>query len=560
MEAAGLALAVIAIIKPTATTIANIWTSTKDFGTDASKFHLRFSVQLTRLNSFERVLFEPGKFPLVKGMLFEQLPPDVGAGLLGLLRALYEVLQAYLVVQRRYELGGKDGVGLEGLVGEALTKELEGLSIEERRVGIVSVGKTSDAKFSKSTSWTKKALWVMNDKKSAEKLVIEFEAWTERVKSLLELAWWPLPFFSTVSQMEKLEEDKDAAQIGMLEGIGMRKLLAPGSGQMSTEKAKALKVSSLQFKRSLTFQDLDVGELEGKGRVLVEYKSYEQDQTGSMNEIVSRRMLQLAALLHETKDGRFRVLRCLNFFDDVPGRRIGFAFEFPSSSSAIPPSSLDAKLMSRKFKPGLGTRMRLAHTLAESLAHLHSVGWVHKSLRSENIIFLPGTETTTSSSFEAPEVAILEYPRVLGFEYSRLDSDFSSGRPDYDIKRNVYRHPQRWGQPSETFSKIHDIYALGTILLEIGVWESLSQLDAGALLKPAANSTILETAEATQSRLLKHTRRRLGFYTGEKYQAVVVKCLQGDFGVEFDDRLGSRLSASFRESVVDILGALKDNL
>ncbi|KAG4433090.1 hypothetical protein IFR05_011430 [Cadophora sp. M221] len=555
MEAAGLALAVIAIIKPTATAISEIWSSTKNFGTDASKFHLRFSVQITRLNSFERVLFEPGKFPLVKGILFEHLPVDVGENLLGLLRALYEVLQAYLLMQKRHALDGTGSVASEDLV-----LSLGSMSVEERRAGIVRAGKEGDAKFSKGTSWTKKALWVMNDKKSAEKLVVEFEAWTERVKSLLELAWWPLPFFSTVSQMEKLEEDKDAGQIGMLEGIGMRKLLAPGSGQMSTEKAKAFKVSSLEFKKSSTFQDLDVGELQGKGGVIVEYKIYEQDRTGSMNEIVSRKILQLAALLHETKDSRFRVLKCVNFFDDVPGKRIGFAFEMPAPLSAIPPSSLETKLMSKKLKPGLGTRMKLAHAMAESLAHLHSVGWVHKSLRSENIIFLPAIEPITSANAELPEVAILEEPRVFGFEYSRLDSDFSSGRPDYDIKRNIYRHPQRWGQPSETFSKVHDIYALGTMLLEIGLWESLSQLDAGALLKPAANSMILETAEATQSRLLKHAKRRLAFYTGERYQAVVVKCLQGDFGVEFDDRLGSRLSAAFGESVVEVLGELKDSL
>ncbi len=95
--------------------------------------------------------------------------------------------------------------------------------------------------------------------------------------------------------------------------------------------------------------------------------------------------------------------------------------------------------------------------------------------------------------------------------------------------------------------------ALGTILLEIGLWESLSQLDGGALLNPAANSTITETAEATQARLLKHANRRLAFYTGQKYQKVVITCLEGSFGVEFDDRLGSRLTTEFRRTVIDVL-------
>ena len=447
MEVAGLAIGVIAVIKPTAEAIATLWSDTKNFGGDAKRFRLKFSIQITRLDAFERLLFEANKFPLVQGRLFDQLPENVRENFVDLLRQLYELLQKYYAVQKRYALDGSD----EG----ELIRGIETLGMDERMSAILGVGKAGDAKLSKGTNWTKKAMWVMSDKKSAENLVTEFEAWTERVKSLLELAWWPLPFFSTVSQMEKLEEDSDAGQAGMLEGIGMRKLLAPGSSQISVERAKTLKISRLEFKEIMRFQELEVGQLAGKGGVIIEYKSYEQDRTGSINEIVSRRILQLVALLHETKNVRFRVLRCINFFDDVPGKRVGFAFEFPEQGV---PASLDSKLISKKLKPGLGTRMKLAYALAESIGHLHSVGWVHKSLRSENIIFLPGTAMDQST--EVQEIAILEQPRIFGFEYSRLDSDFSSGRPDYDIKRNIYRHPQRWGQPSETFSKIHDIYGI----------------------------------------------------------------------------------------------------
>ncbi|PQE17504.1 HET-s domain protein [Rutstroemia sp. NJR-2017a BBW] len=551
MEVAGLAIGVLAIIKPTATAIGTLWSSTKNFGSDASAIRLRFSVQTTRLQSFERVLFDANKFPLVKGRLFDHLPPELCENIVDLLRQLYEILQRYYVVQKRYTLEGNDTGAVAGIAE---------LGLEKIREAVLRTGRENDTVVGKGSSWTKKALWAMSDKKSAERLVTEFETWTERVKSLLETAWWPLPFFSTVSQIEKLEEDKDAGQIGILEGIGMRKLLAPGSSQISVETAKSLKVSRLQFKVTQRFQDLDVGEIEGKGGVIVEYKSYEQDRTAGINEIVSRRISQLVALLHEEKKCEFKVLRCVNYFEDVPGKRIGLAFELPSSSLSLPPSSLNTKLISKKLKPTLGTRMKLAHALAESLGHLHSVGWVHRSLRSENILFLSGTEPNPVSSTETPELAILEHPTIFGFEYSRLDSDFSSGRPDYDIKRNIYRHPDRWGQPSETFSKIHDIYALGTILLEIGVWESLSHLDGGALLNLPSNSTVPETAKATQTRLLKHANRRLGFYTGAKYQNVVLTCLQGSLGVEFDDRLGSRLSAKFRKVVIDGIKELSASL
>lgn len=136
----------------------------------------------------------------------------------------------------------------------------------------------------------------------------------------------------------------------------------------------------------------------------------------------------------------------------------------------------------------------------------------------------------------------------------------------YTVTLNDGDNPARPSQRSTIFTvrsistpflfRTNKTAALGAMLLEIGLWESLSQLDGSALLTPPANSTIRETAEATQARLLKHAKRRLGFYTGEKYQRVVINCLQGSFGVEFDDRLGSRLSAEFRRVVIDVLAAI----
>jgi len=68
-------------------------------------------------------------------------------------------------------------------------------------------------------------------------------------------------------------------------------------------------------------------------------------------------------------------------------------------------------------------------------------------------------------------------------------------------------------------------------------------------------------AESARTRLLKHTKRRLGFYSGEKYQSVVLACLQGAFeGVDIDDRLGSRLSAEFGRTVVGVLKELSEHL
>ena len=92
---------------------------------------------------------------------------------------------------------------------------------------------------------------------------------------------------------------------------------------------------------------------------------------------------------------------------------------------------------------------------------------VHESFRSENIIFFPSSQKR-DQKLKPEERLEISQPWVMGFEFSRPESDFSSGRADGDITRDVYRHPQRQKQPQRPFCKIHDIYSLGVVLLEIG--------------------------------------------------------------------------------------------
>lgn len=57
---------------------------------------------------------------------------------------------------------------------------------------------------------------------------------------------------------------------------------------------------------------------------------------------------------------------------------------------------------------------------------------------------------------------------VLGFDLSRPEGELSLGPTELYPERDVYRHPDRQGQVRMQFTKLHDIYALGVVLLEIG--------------------------------------------------------------------------------------------
>ena len=70
------------------------------------------------------------------------------------------------------------------------------------------------------------------------------------------------------------------------------------------------------------------------------------------------------------------------------------------------------------------------------------------------------------------------------------------------------------------FSKIHDIYALGVVLLEIGLWEPAIKLEKNMFAHARDNYAI-------QSQLIKHAQKRLESRVGKKYRDAVVKCLTG---------------------------------
>jgi hypothetical protein len=91
------------------------------------------------------------------------------------------------------------------------------------------------------------------------------------------------------------------------------------------------------------------------------------------------------------------------------------------------------------------------------------------------------------------------------------------------------------------------IEALGVILLELGLWERVDQLDKGVLLTPS----VAVDPWAVQQRILKHANRRLGFYTGDKYRDVVVGCLSGSWGEQdgSDGVLSEGVPKSFDEAV-----------
>lgn len=125
-------------------------------------------------------------------------------------------------------------------------------------------------------------------------------------------------------------------------------------------------------------------------------------------------------------------------------------------------------------------------------------------------------------------------PRLLAFlgdwGYSRRIDGFTDMNVDFDIEANLYRHPERQGKPKRQFSRIHDIYALGVVLLEIGLWRTVSQLFDRQIreIRQTAETKLLKARDVTAT-LTGLAKKELPKEMGERYASAVLACLTGDF-------------------------------
>lgn len=257
--------------------------------------------------------------------------------------------------------------------------------------------------------------------------------------------------------------------------------------------------------------------------VFVELKLFElRRHANGPPELIMSRLKNLVKLLSQPNAAQngFNTLQCIGVIQqDMPSQRVAikrFAFIFrlpianPEANLSLPnmPISLESAVISRtERRPTLGERFKLAHTLAETVFQLHSVDWLHKSIRSENVL-LPRKESKINYST----------PYLVGFEFSRVESERSTTERDDILDRDIYRHPDRQGQPEDRFMVLHDLYALGVTLLEIGIWRPILGFD---------KHFIDMTPDQIKICLEKHAEERLPHYMGGAYTSAVLHCLQG---------------------------------
>ena len=252
--------------------------------------------------------------------------------------------------------------------------------------------------------------------------------------------------------------------------------------------------------------------------VLVEFSSYIaakrphrrlEDSIHSLAELLTA----------SSKPAEFRLLSCAGYFHDATNGRYGFVYDLPSylrpSSPASPlslrrPTTLHTLLHALRDPIDLGARFTLAKQLLATIHVIHACGFTHKNIRPSSILFLPAESSDRKGPSKSRRVALAK-PYLMGWGINTEEPD-----KDHEREKAIYSHPTHLRHPARLYIPAFDVFALGIVLLEIGLWQSADSF--------AAEITDF-SSEEFRSVLRKRVVPDLRSQCGAIYEGVVQQCL-----------------------------------
>ena len=311
--------------------------------------------------------------------------------------------------------------------------------------------------------------------------------------------------------------------------------------------------------------------------------------TSEVTEVTEQRLAAMVLLLrHDRNTELFGVAPCLGYLreevqlsEERHGPRdivYGIVFEKPSGcdSSARPLSLLElleptppptattgtgdatqshvgqsdgdivpVHPLSHLDVPSASKRVALARAITESVERLHAVNWLHKGIRSYNILLFPTEDRKETQSHALPssmdnlDRLNFSKPTLSGFESARPEAESRwTEKAGRNIAHDLYRHPDLqqqgldWDSSNSesariSFNKSFDVYSLGIVLLEIACWKPIHAI-LGINLEQARRRGIRETIRV-RKRLLNEPvyLARVRSSMGDIMHDVIRACLGG---------------------------------
>ncbi|KAE8446531.1 hypothetical protein EG329_011863 [Mollisiaceae sp. DMI_Dod_QoI] len=283
--------------------------------------------------------------------------------------------------------------------------------------------------------------------------------------------------------------------------------------------------------------------------IILEWIKFNPSLSEDDLDLLRERIALLCTLLQSAGYPYFSALPYCKGFFEKSQTCFALAYQLPPFAvSDQPPCSLYSILPRNKhsvegekvspsnsFLPSLEQRYGLAAALADGVLSLLSVDWMHKTINSRNIALYNARAAITATTSPQPApfagtglTSRLDFraPQLLGFGLARRE------RPDertIDLReggRSPWRfwlHPElRSGALHRRFEQRFDLYALGVVLFEIGMWQDAHYYSSGG--SGAAGNDAYEF----RRRLVSVCAREMAHRMGEAYKTAVLACLDGD--------------------------------
>ncbi|KAL9017409.1 MAG: hypothetical protein Q9185_005287 [Variospora sp. 1 TL-2023] len=406
----------------------------------------------------------------------------------------------------------------------------------------------------------KKAKWALFDRQHLENVVEKFRKRNKTLRKILQFAMAGIlqQFAQHGQGLKSLQKDEDAVALGLTTWAEIKQIkdqperidvdfsMSDCTVDTTDEACSVIRLGTLSTtaQRSSIFSRDKLS----KESVLVEYKTYPAAPEGlsssdyrELEGRIDRRVNQLAGLLSTAGSNSLGTLPFKGFFKEAEKSRYAFIFSMPDSTTEAKPDSLhqmiESPLLGRLWT--LSGRFSLAGDLARIMGTFHMFEWVLKGFQSDSVVFC------TEIQSNKPQ---LHKPYLAGFEYIRPVSGSTVGQP-FDMSEEValYCHPDLQDEPSVEFGKIHDLYSLGVVLLEIGLWTTARQIVQQARPpRPSKGADIREE-------YIRKAKSKLPLRMGRSFANAVVACLESRhkhqairpdvFLNVFDEEIVQKLSA-----------------
>ncbi|KAI0136720.1 prion-inhibition and propagation-domain-containing protein [Xylariales sp. AK1849] len=527
-EAIGTALAVVGVLGQIfdgCVKAYSFFSAATQFDADSQKLVCKIRIEEMRLVVWGR------EWGVAEGKLEAHLSESGGGGMRSLaVQILTELHRTVTDVQR---LRDRYGLVESEVLEEEGGKKAEGFASPGRKEMIVKRPSES-GKNGGERNWRKeftmRAKWVVADKDKFNSLLRDLKDYNDGLEQLFPASRIPGVQRAWVFELLRSAQ-RDVDQLSLLEkasnevypklnaSAGLKKLRInlDNKPQSSFKPTFAFKVQ----RTSLTVSDRDSKRSEAlhnpSGNVLIEWVDYDKEDLDE-KFVHIRRLDDLARMMHSATERHpdLHTIDCLGYTDDTAMSRYGLVYKAPDASF----STLHTLISGNDLKtPDLNERVKLAHTLAVALFSLHSLDWLHKSLCSNNIVFFPSAFSAAANQPTATAALVpnISAPYLVGFDASRpdLDTEMSVASKNPSIL-DLHRHPKSLsGLSRKPYCKSYDVYSLGLVLLEIGLWKVLQ-----TYYKPHYS------AERWRDKIILPVLvPGLGNKTGRLYREVVERCL-----------------------------------